>query len=59
VSGWIAEVRDIDDLQIPVEYVSRPELGLAVSVTHKREEGEPWGRYVVMLVVADPAGFGT
>ncbi len=58
VNGWIAEVRDIEKLQIPLEFISRPSLGVAVSVTHRRVPGEAWGTYVVMLVVADPEAFG-
>jgi hypothetical protein len=59
VSGWIAEVGAIDELEFPAEYVGDDELNVAVAVAHRQEEGEPWGRYVVMLVVADPAGRGT
>lgn len=58
VTGWIAEVRDIETLRIPLEFISRPSLGVAVSVTHRRVPGEAWGTYVVMLVVADPEAFG-
>lgn len=58
-SGWMAEVRDLDDLEFPAEYLTDPTFSLAISVSHRRPAGEPWGRYVVMLVVADPQQWGT
>jgi hypothetical protein len=58
VAGWIAEVSEIDTLEFPEEYLSRPSLGIAVAVSHRRPEGDAWGRYVVMLVIADPETHG-
>lgn len=58
VSGWVTEVTDIDSLALPEEYLKRPSLGVAVSVSHRREKGDAWGRYVVMLVLADPEAAG-
>jgi len=52
-TGWIAEVRDLDELSFPNEYLTRPSLGLALAISHREEPGEPWGRWVVMVVVAD------
>jgi hypothetical protein len=57
-TGWIAEVRDLDELSFPDEYLTRPSLGLALAVSHREEPGEPWGRWVVMVVVADPEAQG-
>jgi hypothetical protein len=34
--------------------LTRRRLGLAISVSYHQPEGEPWGRYVVMLVAAEP-----
>jgi hypothetical protein len=57
-TGWIAEVRDLDELSFPDEYLTRPALGLALAISHREEPGEPWGRWVVMVVVADAEGQG-
>jgi hypothetical protein len=57
-TGWIAEVRDLDELSFPDEYLTRPTLGLALAISHREEPGEPWGRWVVMVVVADAEGHG-
>ena len=58
VSGWIAEVADIEELEFPTEYLEDPSLAVAVAVGHRKREGEPWGRYVVLLVVAAPESRG-
>ncbi len=57
-TGWIAEVRDLDELSFPDEYLTRPSLGLALAISHREEPGEPWGRWVVMVVVADAEDHG-
>lgn len=58
VAGWIAEVSEIESLEFPEEYLRRPSMGIAVAVSHRRREGDAWGRYVVMLVIADPESHG-
>jgi len=58
VSGWVAEVSNLDAIEFPAEYLTSPTLRVAVAVSHKRREGEPWGHYVVMLVVSDPEAWG-
>jgi hypothetical protein len=58
VSGWVAEVRDLEALEFPQEYLTSPTLRVAVAVSHTKRNGEPWGRYVVMLVVSDPEAWG-
>jgi hypothetical protein len=58
VAGWIAEVSDIEGLEFPEEYLRKPSMGVAVAVSHRRPKGEAWGRYVVMLVIADPESHG-
>jgi hypothetical protein len=52
VTGWIAQVSDLAALELPDEYLDEPGLALAVSVTHRKQPGEPRGRYVVMVVFA-------
>jgi hypothetical protein len=54
VVGWIAEVSDLDDLEFPEDFLNRPALGVAVGVSYRKPEGEPWGRYIVMMVAAEP-----
>ena len=58
VAGWIAEVSEIESLEFPEEYLRRPSMGIAVAVSHRRPKGDAWGRYVVMLVIADPESHG-
>jgi hypothetical protein len=58
VAGWIAEVSEIESLEFPEEYLKRPSMGVAVAVSHRRAKGDAWGRYVVMLVIADPETHG-
>jgi len=52
VAGWVAEVSELETLTFPEEYLASPALRVAVAVSHRRAAGEPWGRYVVLLVVA-------
>jgi len=33
-------------------------MGIAVAVSHRRPKGDAWGRFVVMLVIADPETHG-
>lgn len=54
VMGWVAETRDLDDIVFPDEFLERTELGIAISVTSRRPKGEPWGRYVVLMLAAEP-----
>jgi len=58
VAGWIGEVRDLESLEFPEEYLTSPDLRVAVAVTHHQPEGQPWGSYVVMLVVSYPEARG-
>lgn len=58
VTGWISEVADIEELEFPKEYLEDPSLGVAVAVGYHRREGEPWARYVVLIVVAEPESRG-
>ena len=58
VFGWIAEVTDIEQLEFPKEYLEDPSIGVAVAVGYRKREDEPWGHYVVLLVVAEPKSLG-
>ena len=58
-TGWITEVRDLDELRFPDEYLTRASLGVALAISHREQKGEPWARWVVMVVVADPEARGT
>lgn len=52
VTGWMTEVTDLAAIELPDEYLDEPGLALGVSVSHRKQPGEPRGRYVVMIVFA-------
>jgi hypothetical protein len=54
VVGWMAETQDLEQLVFPDDFLSREQLDVAVAVPVRRPEGEAWGRYVVLLLAADP-----
>ena len=54
VNGWLAQVSDLEDLEFPEDFLSRTSVGVAVGVSYHKPADEPWGRYVVMLVAAEP-----
>ncbi len=54
VSGWILEINELSQLEFPEDFLTKPSLGISVSVAHRRPEGDPWGRYVVLFVAAEP-----
>ncbi|HEX5066700.1 MAG TPA: hypothetical protein VFY49_11335 [Myxococcota bacterium] len=54
VVGWMAETQDLDTLVFPDDFVSREQIDVAVAVPVRRPEGEAWGRYVVLLLAAEP-----
>lgn len=58
VSGWVAEVSDMEMLEFPLEYLTSPTLRVGVAVSVVKREGSPRGHYVVMLVVSDPEAWG-
>lgn len=58
VSGWLAEVSDLSALEFDDLLLDEPDLAVAVSVSHRKEPGDAWGRYVVMLVLVSE-GLGT
>ena len=58
VSGWVAEFSDVEEIEFPEDYLEDPSLGVAVGIGYRKPEGEPWGRWVVLLVVAAPESRG-
>jgi len=56
VIGWIAETSDLDEIVFPDEFLTRSSVAIAISVSHRQPEDQPWGHYVVLLVAAQPAG---
>ncbi len=56
LQGLVAEVPSLDALQLPLELLSRPQLDLAVGVTHHRPKGAAWGQLVVLVVSRPPPG---
>ncbi|MFO0756188.1 MAG: hypothetical protein U0359_06835 [Byssovorax sp.] len=57
--GWAAEATSIEHLTIPDEIVTAPSLRFGVGIAHHRNEGEPWGRFVIFLVmIEEGAGAG-
>ena len=58
VSGWVTEVSDIGEIEFPEDYLDDASLGVAVGVGYRKPEGEPWGRWVVLVVVALPESRG-
>jgi hypothetical protein len=54
VHGWVSQVSDLDTLEFPEDFLTDPEIGVAIGVSYFKPEGEAWGRYVVMMVVASP-----
>ncbi len=54
VNGWISMVSKLEDLEFPDDLLERPALEVAVGVSYHQPPGEPWGRYVVILVAAEP-----
>jgi len=54
VVGWMAETQDLDTLAFPDDFIDRDDLDVAIAVPARKPEGEPWGRYVVLLLAAEP-----
>lgn len=54
--GLVAEVPDLDFLEVPLDVLSRPQLDLAVGITHHRPPGAAWGQMVVLVVFRSPPG---
>ena len=54
VVGWMAETQELDTLAFPEDFTAREELDVAIAVPVRKPEGEAWGRYVVLLLAAEP-----
>jgi len=54
VVGWMAETQDLETLAFPDDFTDREELDVAIAVPVRKPEGEAWGRYVVLLLAAEP-----
>ncbi len=50
VMGWSLEASSLEDLAFPEELVDWPSLELAIGMGHRRVDGEPWGRYLILFV---------
>jgi hypothetical protein len=53
VRGYLAVTDSLDELELPPELLESTELFLDVQVSHIRDPGYPWGRYLVFLIFAD------
>jgi hypothetical protein len=56
VRGWRIPTFDLDDVQWPAEVLSKDELEVMFFVTTERAGNDPWGRYVLVLVILGGAG---
>jgi hypothetical protein len=54
VMGWVVEAQDLDAIAFPDDFLDRPDLEVAIAVSVHRPAGEAWGRYVVLVVAAQP-----
>ena len=54
VVGWVAETQDLEAITFPEDFLDRRDLEIAIAVSVHRPEGEAWGRYVVLMVAAEP-----
>lgn len=55
--GYVIEARTLDDFRLPADYTEAAFLPVAVAVAYHRPEGEPWGRWVIMVATfaSEPA----
>jgi hypothetical protein len=54
VKGWVVETSELEDVTFPEELLAEPQVWVSIGVSSYRPEGEAWGRYVVLIVTADP-----
>jgi hypothetical protein len=59
VTGWYGEVQVLGAVAFPTDFLERRELEVAIAVAFHQPAGEPWGRYVVLVVAAEPERRGT
>ena len=53
--GYVLETMSLDGLQIPQEILQRPQLQVAIGVTHQRPAGSAWAQYAILIVYAQSA----
>jgi hypothetical protein len=53
VRGWRMTVFDLDDITWPDDVLSKEQLDVMFVVTTERDENEPWGRYVLLMVILE------
>jgi hypothetical protein len=58
VGGYVIETTSLDGLQIPPEILKRPQLQVAIGVTHHKPAGAAWAQYAIFVVYlrSDPPG---
>lgn len=54
LQGFVVETSDLNQLEFPEHLLGRRVPEVSITLTRYRPEGEPWGRYVVLLVSAGP-----
>jgi hypothetical protein len=54
VRAWILEAASLGELTFPPDILEEPKLGVALAVAVSRRPGFPWGRYVVVVLIAEP-----
>ncbi len=51
VRGFLFGALELDDVEWPVEMLSKDDVEVMITVTTERLKGEPWSQYVVLLVI--------
>jgi hypothetical protein len=51
VRAWAAQAGSVDQIQLAPELTSAAGLNIAVATAHYRQDGEPWAKLVVLVVV--------
>ncbi len=54
VRGWVLESSELEDIVFPEELLAERRIWVSIGVSSYRPAGEAWGRYVVMIVAAEP-----
>ncbi|HVR04048.1 MAG TPA: hypothetical protein VMT47_18070 [Polyangia bacterium] len=55
VRGWWVDTDKLEDLELPADLIEAATLNVSIAVSHYRRAGEPWMRYVVLLVISEPS----
>lgn len=48
--GYVVETGSLDSFKLPDDFVEAAQFPVAIAVAYHRPPGEPWGRWVIMLV---------